>query len=72
MPALKAAIFTAVKASGDLGISSVELLAEAYSDKPPPQREAIKAHISQINELLEETRFRIVSIDRRWVLTKVA
>jgi hypothetical protein len=72
MPALKAAIFNAVKAAGDVGASSIELLAEIYTDKRPPQRETIKVHICQINELLDETRFRIVSIDRRWVMRKVA
>jgi hypothetical protein len=70
MPPRKAALFRAIKASGDIGASSVELLNAVYDDGHRPRSETVKVHVGQINSLLEETDFRIVSIDRRWILRK--
>jgi hypothetical protein len=72
MPARKAAIFHCIKAAGDVGVSSAEILNEIYIDGRMPQLSSIKAHVFQINDLLEETDLRIAGIDRRWVLTRVS
>jgi hypothetical protein len=72
MPARKAAIFRSIKAAGDIGISSRELAIGLYGDDRKPRLETVKAHVGQINDLLEETSFKIVSIDRRCVLTRVS
>jgi hypothetical protein len=63
LPPVKAAIVDAIKAAGDVGISSSEL----------PFRH-VKSHVCQINDILEETDFRIVASARgasaRWHLIK--
>lgn len=70
MPRLKASLFRAVKAAGDIGISSEELVNTIYPDSSRPQPTTIKSHVAQINNLLMETDFRIASIDKRWVLRR--
>jgi hypothetical protein len=72
MPTLKASLFRAVKAAGDIGISSQELLNAVYPDGRTPRLATIKVHVGQINDLLEETDYRIASIGRRWVLRRVS
>jgi hypothetical protein len=72
LPRLKAAILRAIKAAGDIGIGSVELLDAVYPERGKPRRETIKVHVGQINELLVETDFRIVSVGRRWILQRAA
>jgi hypothetical protein len=68
---LKAELLDRIKAAGDLGVSSDELL-DLWSS--PVARDTVKAHVWQINLLLEETNFRIVCDGRgayaRWVLTR--
>jgi hypothetical protein len=68
---LKAAILDRIKAAGDLGLSSEELL-DLWDT--PIAKETIKAHVWQINLLLEETIYRIVCDGRgsyaRWILQR--
>lgn len=71
LPPLKAAIFDAINASGDLGISSRELVSsEIYRDRRKPDVSSIKSHIGQINDLLGETDWRIRSDRMRWFLVR--
>jgi hypothetical protein len=65
---LKAAIVDKIKAAGDLGISSGEIIAGLYCDRAAVEPTTIKAHIAQVNSLLEETDWRIRSDRRRWFL----
>jgi hypothetical protein len=70
LPARKVAIFDAIKAAGEIGISSGELMTVVYHDGQERQQSTIKAHVWQINGILEETRFRIVSDGKYWSLIK--
>lgn len=67
LPVFKAAILDAIKAAGDIGISSQELI-----DKfgRPIRVIAIKSHVFQINEMLEDTGWRIATDAGRWHLVK--
>jgi hypothetical protein len=72
---LKAAIFDAIKAAGDLGITSTEIIGgELYRDRRAASHHTIKSHVWQINELLEETNWIIRSEgdyrERRWCLRR--
>lgn len=58
LPTLKASIFDAIKAAGDVGISSREIVAALDMSCRPV---TVKAHVFQINDLLEKTMWRIVS-----------
>ena len=64
-PPMKAELIDRIRAAGDLGISTCELIGD--SGKSPT---TIKAHIWQINDLLAHTRWRIESDRRRWFLTR--
>jgi hypothetical protein len=64
LPPLKAKIFDAIKASGDEGITSAGVISSAYQGRERPPTTAIKAHVWQINSLLEETDL-VISSDRR-------
>jgi hypothetical protein len=68
---LKAEILDRIKAAGDLGVSSDELL-DLWDS--PVAKNTVKAHVWQLNELLEETIYRIVCDGRgsfaRWVLRR--
>jgi hypothetical protein len=68
---LKARIFDAVKRASTTGITSEDLFAIVFADRDDITINTLKAHVQQINEAIEGTGFRIVSRDRRWVLTKV-
>jgi hypothetical protein len=70
LPPLKAAMFDLIKREGDLGISTEELMRELYVDRRMPSKTTMKVHIWQINELLVETDYSIVSDRRRWFLRK--
>jgi hypothetical protein len=72
LPTQKAIIFRSIQAAGDIGISSVELLDTAYSGRRRPKPTTIKSHVNQLNDMLVETSFRIVSISKRWVLRRVS
>jgi hypothetical protein len=64
----KAAIFYAIKRAGDLGVTSDELIGALYDHRV--SRNAIKAHVGQINGLLEETPYIIRSDRCRWYLAR--
>jgi hypothetical protein len=70
LPPLKASMFDLVKRAGDLGISTEELMRELYVERVPPKPNTVKVHMWQINELLVETEYSIVSDRRRWFLRK--
>jgi hypothetical protein len=73
LPQLKAEIFDHIKAAGDLGISSEDLIGgELYRDRRQVQPSAIKAHIFQLNELLIDSGWRITSDRKRWTLVRRA
>jgi hypothetical protein len=66
---LKAGIFDAIKRSGDVGVSSFEIIhGPLYLDREPVSIKAIKAHVWQINEQLMD--HVIVSDRRRWYLRR--
>ena len=70
---LKAGIFDAIKNAGDYGITSKEIVrGELYRDRSSVDVLTIKSHVSQINDLLEESGFIIVSDRRRWFLQRAA
>jgi hypothetical protein len=68
LPALKAAIVDHIKAAGDIGVASDEIIADLYRDRRPIHLTTIKAHVEQINDLLLETDWRIASDHRRWFI----
>jgi hypothetical protein len=70
MPALKAAIFDRIKAGGDVGATSVKIIADIYGDRREVKPTAIKSHVNQINDALVATDFRIRSDGGRWHLVK--
>jgi hypothetical protein len=67
---LKAKIFDKVKAAYGIGVTSQEIMESIY--ERPRQLAVIRNHILQINDLLEEVDWVIVSDGRgrnaRWVL----
>jgi hypothetical protein len=67
---LKAAIVDRIKAAGDIGVSSDEIIADLYRDRRPVHRNTIKSHTDQINTLLAGGNWRIHSDRRRWFLQK--
>lgn len=68
---IKAALVDAIKAAGDIGITSRELVDLLGR---PKRSSLIRVHAYQINDILEETDWRIVSMDGRrfgrWQLVK--
>jgi hypothetical protein len=71
LPALKAAIVDQIKAAGDLGISTADLInSDLYRDRRAVGPATIKAHVEQINELLLATDWHITSDHRRWTLAR--
>jgi hypothetical protein len=68
---LKARIVDRIKAAGDIGVSSEELLFDLWEHGAVAQS-TVKAHIWQINELLEETDWFIRSDCHRWFLSRRA
>lgn len=79
---LKAGIFDAIRAAGDAGITSTEIIGgQLYCDRRRVSRDTIKAHVWQINALLEQTNWVIKSeteigapdmhlSERRWHLRR--
>jgi hypothetical protein len=65
---LKASLFDRIKAAGDIGISTTEIIQAVYRDRSPIKETAIKSHVNQINDLLAGTEWRIRSDRRRWFL----
>lgn len=81
LPVLKAKIFDAIHAAGEIGISSKEVMHAVYRGRKRPRYiDTIRMHVIQINDLLVETDTVIRSIDRgatrgraeppRWIVTK--
>ena len=71
LPRLKAAIVDQVRAAGDSGISTAELIAsDVYRDRRAVQPTTIKAHTLQINDMLDGSGWRIASDRRRWTLVR--
>jgi hypothetical protein len=66
---LKAAIVDKIKAAGDVGISSIELMHDLWP-QDAVVLETVRAHVWQINSVLEETDWRIRSDGRRWFLVR--
>lgn len=60
MTALKARMFDAIRRAGPDGISAADLHAITFQDRDTGIA-AVKVHISQLNELLEDTGFVIRS-----------
>jgi len=70
MTPLKAAIVDRIKAAGDIGITTSEIIGEVYRDRSPIDPTTIKAHVNQINDLLVATDWHIRSDRRRWFLER--
>jgi hypothetical protein len=70
LPRVKCEIVDAIKAAGDLGISTKDILHKLYRERQPVLASTIKAHVWQINEKLAETKYSIISDRRRWFLHK--
>lgn len=73
LPPIKAAIFDAVAAAGDIGVSLEELQhLELWRDRRPgypPGTNGMRAHVWQINnQYLIETDVHIHRVDQRYVL----
>lgn len=72
---LKAGILDIIKRAGDDGVTSAEIVAgPLYRERRRASHDTIKAHVWQINDLLEETNWVIRSesnygtSERRWYL----
>lgn len=77
LTSLKAGIFDAIKQAGDFGVTSAEILGgELYRDRRRISTHTIKAHVWQINDLLEDTNWIIRSerdcgsTESRWYLRR--
>jgi DNA-binding winged helix-turn-helix (wHTH) protein len=68
LPPLKAKIVDLIKAAGETGTSSEELLYALWA-RDAVSASTVKAHVWQINSLLEETDWIIRSDRRRWFLS---
>jgi hypothetical protein len=73
LPPRKTAIFDAIKASGDVGISSSTLRHQVWREQHR-SRHNVKVHVSQLNVLIAQTGYRIVAEGRGphslWFLVK--
>lgn len=71
LPPLKQHIYDTIRAAGEIGITSRDLLAVIWEGRRKPKHLAnIRCHIGQINEALVDTNRKIVTHDRRhWVLS---
>lgn len=71
MPRVKVLVFDAIKAAGDIGITTRQLTYAIYGNKVKRSPATIRNHIWQINRLLLATDVQIACHDRRhWLLTK--
>ena len=77
---LKAAIYDAIHAAGDIGITSREILQDVYRYRKKPRHiDTVRLHVIQINDLLIQTNTAIIKCidphghDRagRWIIAKV-
>ncbi len=71
MPRLKAELLASIKAAGEIGISTAELLTMHYGGKKV-QPSVIKSHVNQINDILIETDYAVFAEGRgphaRWLV----
>jgi hypothetical protein len=70
MTPLKARIVDQIKAAGDIGVTTTEIISEVYPDRSLINPRTIKAHVNQINDLLVATDWHIRSDRRRWFLQR--
>jgi hypothetical protein len=68
MPPLKAKIFDVIKAAGAEGITSSGVISSVYYARKKPAIAAVKSHVWQMNDALEETNFVIISQAGHWQL----
>ena len=69
LPRVKVLIFDAVKAAGDIGVTTRQLLHAVYGNKVQRSTAIIRNHIKQMNILLAQTDVHIAARDRRhWLL----
>lgn len=69
LTSIKAALWDAIVTSGDYGISVAELQRlDVWHDRPRVKAVTVRMHIIQLNDALANTPWRIVSLDRRYVL----
>jgi hypothetical protein len=67
LPSFKAALLDRIRAAGDIGVSSEQLISsELYRDRRAVQVTTIKAHVNQLNDLLSSTDWCVASDRRRW------
>lgn len=76
LPLRKLRIYDAIKAAGEIGLTSEQVTQAAYDGENRCSPNTIKAHIFQINEMLASTDFCIVAQrgdgwNSYWVLTKM-
>jgi hypothetical protein len=71
LTSFKARLVDIIKDAGKLGVSTDDIMRTLYLDRPKVGPATVKAHVWQINELLSETNYSIVSDQRRWFLRKV-
>jgi hypothetical protein len=69
MTPLKGQIVDSIKAAGNVGITSEQLIAALYRDRRPIKPTCIKSHVDQINDRLASTDYQITSDRRRWFLS---
>lgn len=73
MSPLKAAIWDLIAASGDVGASVGDIMRlPVWHRRKPVKPVTIRMHVLQLNDALADTAFRIVSIDRRYVIARIA
>jgi Fe2+ or Zn2+ uptake regulation protein len=70
---MKAAILDRIRRSGDIGVTSLEIVSDLYRERRPVSLQTVKAHTWQLNILLEETSWVIRSerdngSEARWFL----
>lgn len=72
LPPLKQHILDTIRATGEMGITSRDLMATVYHpSRKQPKIAVIRNHIFQINELLVDTEWKIVTHDRRhWMMVR--
>jgi hypothetical protein len=71
-PLIKAAILDVLASCGEIGAATEEIIGEVYAGRRKPRPSAIKSHIWQINDRLEDEapEWRIVRDDGRWELRR--
>lgn len=72
MSPLKSAIWDCIAASGDHGASVADIMRlDVWRDRKPVKPVTARMHVHQINDALMTTQWRIVQIDRRYVLVRM-